>query len=237
MPMRLVLLPGMDGTGQLFGPLVEHLGADVAVQVVSYPCAEARSYRDLEDSVRSALPADEPYVLVAESFSGPIAIRLAADGCGQALVLCASFATGPVPAGLRGLLRLVARPWLFRRGLPRWLLSVLLLGPRCPPPLLLRTASAIRSVSPPVMAHRVREILAVDVRQELRAVQMPVLYLSPRHDRLLGRQPHRPIEGLSPAVQVEVRDGPHLLLQRRPRESAAAIRAFLAARLGSPAWS
>ena len=38
--IRLVLLPGMDGTGILFEPLLEILPSDLHAKVVSYPVNE-----------------------------------------------------------------------------------------------------------------------------------------------------------------------------------------------------
>ena len=73
----LVLLPGMDGTGRLFKPLRDSLPEEMNVMTVSYPREEPLGYSDLLTLVRRSLPRD-PFVLVAESFSGPIGIELAA---------------------------------------------------------------------------------------------------------------------------------------------------------------
>jgi hypothetical protein len=40
-PVALVLLPGMDGTGELFAPFVAALGKTTPVVVVSYPTSGA----------------------------------------------------------------------------------------------------------------------------------------------------------------------------------------------------
>ena len=37
MSCTLILLPGMDGTGELFSPLVKELGPDIQTVVVRYP--------------------------------------------------------------------------------------------------------------------------------------------------------------------------------------------------------
>jgi pimeloyl-ACP methyl ester carboxylesterase len=232
---KLILLPGMDGTGELFGPLLSELGSEFRTQVISYPRNEPLSYRELEALVRSALPENEPYVLVAESFSGPIAIRLASAGCSQALILCASFAAAPLPRYLRWLRHLVGR-WSFRAPVPRWLLSVLLLGPHCPGALLTLANRVIRSVGAAVLANRLREVLTVDVRQELESTRVPILYLAPSRDRLLRTQPHRSIKELAQQLRFVRLKGPHLLLQRHPQQAAASIRAFLDEHTGST-WS
>src|SRR2546429_59271 len=70
----LVLLPGLDGTGDFFQPLLEALEGDIDTHVVRYPAAGAYDYATCQQLVRAELPEDEPYVLLGESFSGPVAI-------------------------------------------------------------------------------------------------------------------------------------------------------------------
>ena len=48
---RLVLLPGLDGTGELFAPFIDALGG-FATQVVAYPPDRAMTYAEHEDFVR-----------------------------------------------------------------------------------------------------------------------------------------------------------------------------------------
>ena len=67
----LVLLPGLNGTGILFESLQTALGQSLDVRVVRYP--------QLQGHARKSLPTDRPFVLLGESLSGPIAIRLAAE--------------------------------------------------------------------------------------------------------------------------------------------------------------
>ena len=70
--LRLVLLPGMDGTGILFEPLLEALPQAWEAEVVQYPPDKALGYEALLDIVERAIPIDGPFVLVGESFSGGI---------------------------------------------------------------------------------------------------------------------------------------------------------------------
>jgi len=102
--LTLILLPGMDGTGELFERFLNVLPAWIHPKVVRYPSCQALSYTDLLALVRSTLPASEPFVVLAESFSTPIAIRLAAEGPPnlKALIICAGFIESPV----RGVVRL-----------------------------------------------------------------------------------------------------------------------------------
>src|SRR6202000_2904266 len=74
----LVLLPGLHGTGKLFTEFVEALRSTVDCVVVAYPKDQPLGYGELEGLVISALPKDRSFVLLGESFSGPLAIRIAA---------------------------------------------------------------------------------------------------------------------------------------------------------------
>src|SRR5512146_2059759 len=98
--VALVLLPGLDGTGLLFSDFAASFGPDVKIIVVSYPTDAAIGYSELESIARSFLPNDQPFFLLGESFSGPIAISIAASPpSGQlGLILRCSFARSPRPA-------------------------------------------------------------------------------------------------------------------------------------------
>ena len=111
----LLLLPGLDGSGVMFRPLLSHLPKEIRPIVVSYPPGEMLSYDELLPRVLAAIPDDLPFVLLGESFSGPLAIMAAAK-CPPGLIgmiLCATFVRNPVwfrP----GWLRYFARPLAFR---------------------------------------------------------------------------------------------------------------------------
>jgi len=211
--MTWVLLPGLDGTGRLFAPFLERLGGEQPVQVVSYPADDVLNYDALVDRVAMELP--EQCVLIAESFSGPIGIRLADRA--QALVLVASFAVSPFPLSWawNGL-----GAWATRREPPEKFLRWLLMDPECSPALMRELQGAMREVSPEVLRSRIASVLDVDVRGQLRITSTPVLYLRAKRDRLIRRWS-------AVGDQVRVIDGPHLLLQRRPDFVRRAIEEWL----------
>src|SRR6185369_7026468 len=67
--------------------------------VLSYPPEQPLDYPGHLDIVMAALPADEQFVLLGESFSGPLALMAAArhpKGL-RGVILCATFATWPLP--------------------------------------------------------------------------------------------------------------------------------------------
>jgi pimeloyl-ACP methyl ester carboxylesterase len=93
--VRLILMPGMDGTGELFAPLLHALGNSIESSVLRYPTAEPLGYSELLSRVRVELPKSDSFVLLGESFSGPLALMVAAEAPTglRGVILCASFAT------------------------------------------------------------------------------------------------------------------------------------------------
>ena len=78
MTVSLVLLPGLDGTGNLFQPLLKELPEELEPIGVSYRVWEFLNYSALRDLVLQRVPAGRPFVLLGESFSGPVAVLAAA---------------------------------------------------------------------------------------------------------------------------------------------------------------
>ncbi|MEO7323268.1 MAG: hypothetical protein ABIW82_00405 [Dokdonella sp.] len=96
----LVVLPGLDGTATLRSAFVNSVAAEFdSITVVSYPRDKVLDYSELEAFARAALPLDRPFVLLGESFSGPIALSIAAKPPSGlvGLVLSTSFAKSPIP--------------------------------------------------------------------------------------------------------------------------------------------
>jgi pimeloyl-[acyl-carrier protein] methyl ester esterase len=126
--MKLVVLPGLDGAATLLSEFKSAaLASFSSVTAISYPLDKALNYAELESIARSALPKDKPFVLLGESFSGPIALSIAVNPPPGlvGLVLCATFAKNPV-----ALLKPFASLAQFApvRTLPIFILSWLLLG-------------------------------------------------------------------------------------------------------------
>lgn len=222
----MVLLPGMDGTGELFQPLIAALDGRLELIVLRYPTDRPLGYEALESLVHQALPAERPFVLLGESFSGPIAVAIAAANPAQlkGLVLCCSFVRNPRPrlGRLSFLLNLLplARP-------PLGPISKALLGAFTTPALRQSLAQAVRQVAPRVMQARLKAVIAVDVSQPLRASRMPLLYLRARQDVLVPASAGEQVARLRPDAQIVTLDGPHCLLQAAPNEAAHQLLRFV----------
>jgi pimeloyl-ACP methyl ester carboxylesterase len=224
----LVLLPGMDGTARLFQHFDAALRAQAAIdtRAIAYPAAPL-DYAALEAFVRERLPQDRPFIVLAESFSGPLGAALRANpppGM-RALILCCSFVRNPRPvlAPLRHLLGLV--PF---GAMPGFALRQALLAPYATPALQAELASALAQVPPEVLRQRLRAILETDASSSFARGSLPVLYLRARHDRLVP--PSNAVQILRQAAGAQLVDiaAPHMLLQAAPEAAAVAVAGFCA---------
>jgi pimeloyl-ACP methyl ester carboxylesterase len=218
----------MDGTGQLFDPLLSALPSSFSPTVVGYPANSPCDYDALFPLVEAALPAGRDFVVLGESFSGPLALRLAARRPAglRGVVLCASFARSPLPI-FAGWFRWLIWPLWFRF-VPRPLLRWALLGRFNTARLGELLETAVAAVDPAVMAARARAIVTVDVSLELQSCPVPVLYLSASEDRVVRPRSLTIIRKLYPDVESVTLPGPHLLLQAAPKAAAEAMQRFAA---------
>ena len=222
--MDLVLLPGMDGTGLLFGPWLRCLPTGLRASVVRYPTDRECSIEKLADIARAAIPADAPAVIVAESFSGLVACELLKRR----------------PAGVRGVVFVAAflappRPLLMRllSGLPMGkrhggqiglsLIGRACLGRRPTAETFALLADALAEVDPRILAGRLRMILQPPAAPV--AIDVPTCYLQAARDRLVPARCAAAFAALAPDLEVIPIDGPHMLLQARPAECWRAIHA------------
>ena len=227
--MKLILLPGLDGTGVLFEPLLQVLPQAVTPVVQSYPGDVPLSYVDLLPIVRAALPLFEPFILLGESFSGPLALRIAADNPPglRGVILCASFVRNPVrffPQACRPLIR----PFIFSSWPPWFRCRALFVGYSSHAMFEL-VERAHRIVTAEVMAARAREIVAVDAVKALSACGVPLLYIAGARDRLVPEHNRRRITQIKPSVKVVVLPASHMVLQDVPEAAAKVIAEFAAA--------
>jgi pimeloyl-ACP methyl ester carboxylesterase len=175
--------------------------------------------------VREQLPPGR-FVVLGESFSGPIAIELAANMLERAagLVLAASFARNPLPFGAG-----LARAWLsLRLPRPQWAMAGVLMGRSATPELKRALGETLATIPANVVSFRVREATRVDKRASLGRVACPILYLKGKEDWLLGEAPMHEIMQTAKLCDVREIDGPHMLLATHSAEAADAIEAFCA---------
>lgn len=215
-----ILLPGLDGTADLLEPFVAAAPKAFPVRSLALPNDRPRDYSELSTWVLPQLPT-EPFALIAESFSGPLAL-LIADRCPRviAVVLCASFVEAPLPGILAHL-----PDFFWNRPPPRALLNFFLTGGDRA--LSKAVQDALANVPGRVLAQRVAAVLSVDVTAELERFSRPLLFVAAQLDRVVpSRCAQRALAVKPSACFVEVR-APHLVLQSRPVDAWSKITPFL----------
>jgi pimeloyl-[acyl-carrier protein] methyl ester esterase len=227
-PKHLLLLPGLDGTGEMFADFLTALPNTLVATVVAYPTTKFVSYGDLLQLISAGAPKTEPFVVLAESYSTPIALKYAATNPSNlaAVILCAGFVLAPI-GGWTRLVKMVAKPWIFALRAPRFILEYFFLGENAPPALTRRLRQTLRIVRPSVLCSRVREVLDCDARCDLTRTTVPIMYLLASHDRLLSASCPKEILRIRPDVVFATVDAPHLLLQREPEKAANLVAAFV----------
>jgi pimeloyl-ACP methyl ester carboxylesterase len=223
--VTLVILPGLDGTGLELADFVAALGPELETIVVTYPNDTPTEYAGHEVIARGKLPVDRPFVLLGESYSGPIAILIAASAPRGliGLILCCSFARNPRPAlsWLRPFVRLV--PTRIPAAVTGWFL----LGRSSTPRLRAALADALAQIAPETLRARLASVMEVDVTAQLAKVRVPVFYLRATRDRTVPPRVSLEVLRSIPDARVVDIDGPHLLLQTAPAIAARQLKSFV----------
>jgi pimeloyl-[acyl-carrier protein] methyl ester esterase len=223
--LGLVLLPGMDGTPHLFGPLLAALPATLRNTVVTYPPVGRNGYADVQPHVDAAVAATGPCIVLGWSFGGPLALRAAntRPDLVRGVVLVASFVLPP-QRWLRWTGPLLCSPLVLAmrvlRRLPLWL------GKPKHDPLRQAKARIWREVPARTLAARARAIRHVDARADLAALRVPLLYLAGNADRVVPPHALATIRALHPQVEVAMLRGGHFALFAAAADGARALAGF-----------
>ena len=72
---KIILLPGMDGSGIMFGPLIQLISNRYDYEVIALHQLDDQSYESQAEFVANRI-GDESVILFAESYSGYIALLI-----------------------------------------------------------------------------------------------------------------------------------------------------------------
>ena len=223
--ISLLLLPGLDGTGELFAPLLSELPESIQARIIRYPKDPHLELNDYIEVARSQLNGFEPDIILGESFSGRIAFELAAvlQDSTPLLILAASFLCGPRP----WLLSRYSCIWpLIRAAHPprRFMLRQFCLGAAAFDDVVALARDTIAQISPELVISRLR--LIAELEQPQTSVDIPAVYLQASNDRLVSRRSAIEAKRSLPRLQVIEIPGAHFVLQSNPKEAAKVICTF-----------
>ena len=206
--MKLVLLPGLDGTGKLFAPLIENLPPSIDVQVITYPLNKKQSYSELIEHVKQNLPKED-YVLLAESFSGPIAYEVALSKPGKlkSLILVATFLENPRPL----LLKFIPNSRVLALPIPTILSRIFFLGFSVKRKIIELFNDAIKTVSPSVIQYRLKEI--TQLKPSSQKIKLKTTYIQASNDKLVPSKSLKDWQKVCDDINVFKVKGEHFILQ------------------------
>jgi pimeloyl-ACP methyl ester carboxylesterase len=220
--VTLVLLPGLDGTEIFFQPLLQELPSNVRTVIVQYPLTGAQEYHTLLTLIRAATEGIREFYVLGWSFSGPLAVMLAAAEPTRVrgVILSATFMRAPrrfMRQARFALVGPVLWSWRVLRRAPLYLFR--------PPSNPLREAKRMTwsRIPAAVLARRLRAVAAVDARDALRACQAPILNLVASGDLIVPQHNAEEIAAALPGIETAIITGGHLAMYSNPRPAAKAI--------------
>ncbi len=218
--MKVVLLPGLDGTGELFEPFLEMLPKDINTQVIRYDNCKETEYEELVEYVKSQLP-DEDFILIAESFSGFIAYQIALERPKNLIhiLAVATFLQNPRPK-LLGTIRSLC---LLSLPIPKVIINKLLLNYNYSSDdnVADLLQNIIKSVPNNLLYHRLQEIKKLE--KPIKKIMIPVTYIQAEGDYLVPAKSLDDWSEVSIKLKVHVVAGGHLVLQANPVRCAQVL--------------
>lgn len=221
----LVILPGLDGAGTLSEVFAGGNWGNRPVVVLPLPAEGPQDYETLEAALAPRLP-EGPLVLLGESFTSPLAARLAMRERGrvEALILAGGFCSAPRSPSLA----LMPLRSIFLMKPPVSLLRRFLLGEDAPEDAVEALLKAVETIPSETLANRVETVLTLSEEECPSPEGLPVLLLQAREDQAIPWEAQSKLERHFPESKVVWIEGPHLLLNRRPDECREAVKEFLA---------
>jgi pimeloyl-ACP methyl ester carboxylesterase len=216
--MKIVLLPGLDGTGELFAPLIEELHDSFEIQIIRYDTQKKQSYQELFNYVIDNLPSDD-FILVAESFSGVIAyqIGLKKPQNLKHIILVATFLQNPRPI----LLNLIPNSYILSLPIPKIIIKMFFLGFSTDIKTINLFQKIIKTVSPNVLYFRLQEIKKLKLKEE--EITLPITYIQANDDQLVLKKSLKKWERVCHNLEIFQVDGKHFILQSNPKKCAEII--------------
>lgn len=204
----------------LFEAVISEL-SEMNVVSLALPQDTSQDYESLSEYVAHHLP-DEDFILVAESFSGGIAAALSRQDIPylRGIIFVASFLSAPrqLPAHLCSLLPVSS---LARLPLSGVIHRLLFLGWRASNSEICLFKRVIKSVPNHIFKARLKVI--ANCHYDGFTSPTPAVYIGASKDMLVPQSLQTHFKKAYPGIRINLIEGPHFLLQARPKAGAAAI--------------
>lgn len=209
----------MDGTGDLFEEFLSCYDGEKLV--ISLPQCGPQDYLSLARGIEMQLP-NEDFILLAESFSGGIVPELLKRSPAniKGVIFVASFLSCP-NRYLLPIVKVLPLKALASAPLSKIGHKILLLGQNASEALLLKFITVIKSIPEQILKSR----LAVMSQQRLPQAnfEVPTVYIQAMSDRLIMPRKSRELCNVFKNIEYIEIDGPHFVLQAKPKESSQLV--------------
>jgi len=223
MNATFILLPGFDGKGTLYRGLMQEIGSEHKFIVIQY--SNNQNLSEYIEEALSQIPPAQPCVLIAESFSGPIALQIACRGERdvRGVVLSATFLVPPMKPAIELGLKMPIIP----KAIKRQAAQSFCLNGVSNVDVVDQVNRVVADMPKRTIKSRLRALLEMDATSVASQCEVPVLYLQARDDRLVSDSRSDELVSALNNCQRQTIAAPHLLFQAKPAAAADSIRQWM----------
>ena len=211
--MKILLLPGLDGTGLLFDKLIEEIPSAFDVEVVSYDSVEAVSYSDQAVEVAARLKSRDIFI-VGESYSGRVAYELCQilGKRVKGVVFLASFISRP--SVISRFATILPISLLKPSALSKFLLHMFGFNLAGGPEIVTPVFCSLQKTDKRKLKSRLSNI--AKLANPNAKVGCPVTYVRPSTDLLVGGNSVKYLASMCPNFNQVIVSGGHFIAQSNP---------------------
>lgn len=239
---HIVFLPGLHGTAELFSALNSAISKLLEVSflsevsfshsLITYPTHIDQSYASLKNWLSQELPlhaGDRKIIIIAESFSSPLALMLAIDYQAQihSMVLGAGFCANPV----NPILAFIPLTPVFLIKPPRTAVRHFLVDSESADELVNQVRNTVSKTPANILSQRLNSVFTLEESFTSHSrsfdINTPILLLQAQNDALIPWKAQNLLEQHLPHATVRWVNSPHLIFQSHPDICAQHIVTFL----------
>ncbi len=217
---KLILLPGMDGTGQLFEPMINLLPVSIDTTVIPLSSLKEDDAKSQAYEIAKQF-GEEPIMIFAESYSGLIAYQLCQISTLNIkhVFFAASFLARPSYISKFSYLAPIS---ILRFNLiPKFFLSWLFFGSLNRKDLVDLFLKSLRLVSDATLKKRLKYI--ANLGEPSNRIHIPCTYLQATKDKLVSKKAVFQFQKVCANLQIKQLNGGHFIAQSNPKECVEAI--------------
>ncbi|WP_462168577.1 alpha/beta fold hydrolase [Pseudoalteromonas lipolytica] len=218
--IKLILLPGMDGTGKLFEPILASLPSNLDAQVITLSSLQGNDIKSQAEEVARLIGKQE-VIIFAESYSGSIAYELAQFESVNIkhIVFAASFLSRPSYFSKFGA---ITPLFILRLNLvPSFILSWLFFGSLKRNDQVKLFKQALKLVPNSTLKARLKIIASLTEPEK--QIKVPCTYIQATKDKLVNPESITVFQRLCVNLKTERVIGGHFIAQSNPKKCAEVV--------------